>query len=131
MESKDVVSFEEPAVPSRNRDVIAMSYVRKVLNRAAPEAIRFQRDLMNDKDADPKLRFQVSEALLDRFMGKAAQELRLGVAEPRPLVFNSKLQMLKDGFDAARDASLAHTSAYEAFKESVVDAVVDKEGVTI
>ena len=129
---KEVVSFADPAPPmSRNRETVALAYVKRLLARSAPEAIRFQRQLMNDVAVDPGLRFKASEAILDRFVGKASQEIRVGVAESRPLVFNSKLQVLRDGLQAADNAHAQGKSAYEAFSTSVINDLADNEGVTI
>ena len=130
--TNEVITFEDdkPAVP-KSREQLALAFVKKALSSAAPEAVKFQRRLMNDEAADPGLRLKASEALLDRFMGKAGQEIRLGIAEDRPIVFSSKLQALREGFKAAEDAAMRNVSPTEAFVDKMVEQTVDKEGVTI
>lgn len=132
MVDTEVVSFDQ-GVPQvrRSREAIALDYVKRVISSAAPEAIKFQRELVKDVTADPALRFKASEAILDRFIGKASQEIRIGAAEARPLVFNSKLEVLKAGMQAAIAASSAGESAMGAFTERVVEELSDREGVTI
>ena len=130
---QEVVSLDDGARPpvSRNRETVALAYVKRVLASAAPEAVRFQRGLMNDEAVDPALRFKASEAILDRFVGKASQERRLGVAETRPLIFNSKLRALREGMAAAEDARIRGEPVLDAFSKVVIDQAADNEGVTI
>ena len=116
-------------ISARNRERMAGLYVRRVLASTAPEAVRFQRQLINDEAADPALRFKASEAVLDRFMGKAAQEVRVGLAESRPIVFSEKLSALRKGFKDAEDAQKVGESPYEAFVESMSGVINDPEGV--
>lgn len=107
---------------SEERRLQAMRYVNRMLSSAAPRAIRFQTDLMQDDSAPMKLRFQASEAILDRFMGKAAQEVRLGVAEDRPIVFSEKLRAMSRDAERALDAAVSVTAAGGTVEEAV-DAV--------
>jgi hypothetical protein len=95
--------------------------------------VRFQRAVLNDAQADPQLRFRVSEAILDRFMGKATQEVRVGDTDGRPLVFDSKLAALRAGMKAAEDAEVRKDEGgvVPAFVEGVLSEIVDRQGVTI
>jgi hypothetical protein len=134
MEDTEIVSFEpdKPLLPQKRiRETVALAYVKRILAASAPEAIRFQRQLVNDEAADPALRFKASEAILDRFIGKASQEIRVGEIESRPLVFNSKLAVLRAGMKAAIDAETRDESPMEAFADAVLGEHVDREGVTI
>ncbi len=112
---------------------VALMYVKRALASAAPVAVRFQKDLLEDESADPALRFKASEAVLDRFMGKASQEIRLGEAMDRPLVFDSRLKALREGMKAAADVETrdAAGGALLAFSGAVADTLCDREGVTI
>ena len=109
----------------------AEAYVRKALASAAPVAVDFQRSVVEDEEADLGIRFKASEALLDRFMGKAAQEIRLGETEVRPIVFSDKLRILKEGMERAVDVASRGGSALGAFEEKVTERMVDTEGVEL
>lgn len=126
------ITFEEDSPPpSRSREVIARHYVAKVLASAAPEAINFQRQVLNDPDVDMNLRVKVSDSLLDRFMGKAAQEVRIGESMDRPIVFSSSLSAMREGARHATDAHVVAANSIEAYVDGVISTLVDQEGVTI
>jgi hypothetical protein len=132
---EDLVVFQDdqlPPVSSRTTDIIAREYIKKLLRYTAPEAINLQRKMMNDPEVDPVLRFKISEAVLDRYMGKSAQEIRLGDTEGRPIVFSEKLRVLREGMEAAEDAVVHKESAYSGFSKGVNRALSpDDPGVII
>jgi hypothetical protein len=113
------------------RRAAAREYVERVLAKASPEAIRFQAQLVRDagvsEDLGVKaLGFKASEAILDRFLGKAAQEVRMGDVEGRPIVFSEKLKVLEAGLEAAKGAP--EGGAREAFERAVTADLVDTGG---
>lgn len=126
---KDIIEFQaDPPAVSKGRRVVARAYVEKVLAEASMVAVKFQALLIEDEEADAKLRFQASEAILDRFMGKAAQELRIGETEERPIVFDPKLAVLRKGMEAAIDvvARDGSGSAMAAFEDVVCAPLEDR-----
>ena len=128
----DVLTFaEEPKQVSAGRRIAAMAYIQKMLVQTSVLAMRFQKALLEDEQADPKLRFQASEAVLDRFMGKAAQELRIGETEDRPIVFDARLKVLRAGMEAAVDAAVHDGDVQGAAMEAVTGHLVDQEGVSL
>ena len=138
-EEKDVLVFgprETPEV-AKMRHTVAKEYISRALRVGSIEAVNFQVRLVNDEKADKKLRFLASEAILDRYMGKAAQEIRIGETEERPIVFDDKLQILRAGFKAAEDAAVTHPedtdAPVRAFENQVTDHYFnpDPDGVVI
>lgn len=131
----EVIVFgdNKPIPMSRGRKLAAQSYVQAVLAEASVDAVKFQRGLVNDEEAPKNVRLSASEAILDRFMGKAAQELRIGETEDRPIVFDSKLRALKEGMEAAIDVASRPDdgSMLEVFERKVTEGMCDSEGVTI
>jgi hypothetical protein len=129
----DMIVFGPSSLPrlSPARRLAARSYVESALAMTAIEAINFQRSLLNSGEADDKLRNSVADSVLDRFMGKAAQELRIGETADRPIIFDAKLRTLKEGMEAALDAVARDESPQEAFEEAVTAHLVDTEGVSI
>lgn len=116
---------------SQARRELAMAKVRSVLAHAAPEAVTFQREILNDPEADPKLRLAASEAILDRFMGKAKQEVEVDVKRERPILFDPKLQELRAAFKAAEDAQVRGESPEKAFMLEATRTSVDTDGIQI
>jgi len=134
MDNTDVIVFGEKRIRalSPGRRIAAQKYIESALANGAVMAIEFQKALLEDEEADLGLRFKASEAILDRFMGKAAQELRIGETETRPIMFDAKLRALKEGMEAAIDVAKREGSGMqEAFEEAVTDHLIDHEGVTI
>lgn len=123
-----------PEKVSASRRARALKDVQRVLEDTAPKAVKFQAMLIEEAESsdDPgmkKLGFMASEAILDRFAGKAAQEIRVGESEQRPIVFSEKLKVLKAGIDAAIEAHSDMDSPLVAFMDVVEGK--DTEGVTI
>jgi len=112
---------------SKERRVKAQNYLERALSMAAPSAIEFQVSLLNDETADKRLRFMASESLIDRFAGKAAQVVRVGETEERPIIFDSKLRTLQEAMKVATDVrsrELGDTPG-EAFARAVTGYMDD------
>lgn len=116
---------------SAGRRIAAQQYVAKALCEASKLAVEFQKALLEDEGADPALRFKASEAVLDRFLGKAAQEIRVEDNTARPIVFSDKLAVLRAGMHAAVDAATKEMGVEETFERVVTSHLVDEEGITI
>jgi len=135
MEDEGYLSFGERKVAplSQSRRTAAMGMVQRALESGAPKAIAFQVAVVkkaaeSDDLGLMSLGFKASEAILDRFGGKAAQEIRVGETEQRPIIFSDKLRVLNAGLEAAlKDKE----SPVEAFERKVTDHMVDTAGVEI
>ena len=121
----EVMIFGENPVQNlaQSRKLQAKQFIQDILADSSREAILVEREFLNDEDLDPKVRFQVAESILDRFLGKAAQEVRFGESEERPIIFDSRLRRLKEGIEAAVDAITHPTqeSPVEAFERKVTE----------
>jgi len=128
-----VVYFGPPEAQkiSAGRRIAARGYIERALCKAGKLAIDFQSALLEDENADPSLRFKASEAVLDRLMGKAAQEIRVEDVTERPLVFDPKLQALRGAMQEAIDAHKRNLDMEETFARAVTRQLVDEDGVTI
>lgn len=101
-----IVFGEDPRPLGPRRRARALEYLTEALAKAAPDAVDFQVELIKEASVSDdvrmkKLGFDASEAILDRFAGKAAQEVRVSDAHDRPIVFDSKLAILKEAMDAS------------------------------
>lgn len=117
---------------TKERRAMAQNYLERALARAAPDAVEFQVQLMGDEGADKRLRFMASESLLDRFAGKAAQVVRVGETEERPIIFDSKLRTLQEAMKAATDVrarDVGGDTVGEAFSRAITSQM--DEGVII
>jgi len=105
-DNEDIMVFGENPIQklSEARRIQAGQFIQSVLADSSKEAILLEQEFLNDDELDPKLRFQIAESILDRFMGKAAQEVRWTGNQDRPIIFDSRLQRLKAGVEAAVDA---------------------------
>lgn len=135
--ASDDVSFEferEPPKLAPDRKRAAEEYVRRALAEASPKAIRFMARLVDEAEISDDLKMKrlgllAADSILDRFLGKATQELRVGEARERPIVFSEKLAALGHGIDAALKARDGRP--LEAFEEAVTAPMADDAGVRI
>jgi hypothetical protein len=122
----------------QSRKTQAISYINRALAQTGPLAIRFQRQLIEDAEASDdvrlkKLGFDAAESILDRLMGKASQEIRVGEAHERPLIFDSKLAALRQGMEKALDVVKANPEAnvVDELAREMTKGLVDTGGVII
>jgi hypothetical protein len=100
-----LVVYPENISPMQLLRLRSMTYVQATLSKASPKAITFQASLVDDEAADLGLRFKASEAILDRFMGKATQSVHVEHKEPRPIIFSPALEKLRKASQEAVDAT--------------------------
>ena len=122
---------------SQSRRTAAINSVQRALAQASPLAIRFQKELIEEARASDdvrmkKLGFDASEAILDRFLGKATQTVAMDMNPARPILFDPKLAALRAGMEKALEAATGgEESAVDAFSREMTKGMVDEGGVTI
>lgn len=128
----------EPKELSRQRQNAAMEYVRRAIRETSKIAIKFQaqviRDGLESDDIElKKLANKASDSVLDRFLGKATQEIRVGETMDRPIVFSEKLRALNEAMKEAVDvvAREPGRTAGEALASVITDDMTDRDGVVI
>lgn len=126
------------AVRRRRMDTIRQ-LAQEGLVQAAPNAVKFVVGLIDEAmvSDDPrmkKLGLVAAQDVLDRSLGKAAQEVRVSDERSRPVVFDSKLEALRTQVIPAVAAAVMAQSrggdAVDAFGEALEERAHDY-GVTI
>jgi hypothetical protein len=133
----DSITFGEPVLKSLSKDkrALVIEYCQRMLHSAAPKAVRFQKELLENEDANMKLRFMASESILNRVLGKATETINIGLNDQRPIVFSDKLQRLKEQAVGATEVIAKRVEddlKLEKLEQEIIDVVAPQDnGVTI
>ena len=103
-----------PAVdlsPEACRRLSSLKYVRRRIAETAPAAVDYLAEVISDCAAEPSMRLKAAESVLDRFLGKARQSVEVEHREARPIVFDARLERLRQAAVDARGAEDAKVRA--------------------